>query len=268
MPLSAMSAKMPDVVRKRSFWLYVGLFFLAYLIFLLLLLPAAHLLPPNKPDPNSLKTGQVQGTVWQGNIGWARLQDLSATKIEWHFNPWAVFGGVWEYAVDFELDGIPVTGYVAKTLSGAWRIRDAVAGLKLQDTPYIVENMGAMLPGGRLQGDLAMRIERALWVDKWPQQIQGSFLLQNLQFGELPGLGDWKGRIDKKDDKVVLNFSPQSRILQGKGQWVLSTDYQWTFALRLRSGEVVDKELASWLPLLGVPDAEGYYRIQRSGRLK
>lgn len=267
MQLSDVSTKLPEIARKRSFWLYVGLFFLAYALFLLMSLPAAHLFPANKSDPNSLKIGQIQGTAWQGGIGWARLQELSATKIEWDFNPWALFGGAWEYAVDFELDNIPVTAYVAKNLSGTWRVSDAVAGLKLQDTPYVADNLSGVLPG-KLQGDLAVRLEEMLWFGEWPQSIRGTFLLQDLKLGELPALGDWEGRAYQEGSNIILAFTPRGRMLQGKGQLVLSPDRQWNFILQLKAGEVIDQELAGWLSLLGAPDAEGYHRIQRSGRLK
>lgn len=267
MPLSDLTAKTSALMHKRTFWLYVGLFVLAYVVFLLLLLPAAYLLPPDKPGPNSLKIGQVQGTVWSGNLGWARWQALSASKIHWDFNAWAIFNAAWEYDVDFTLDGIPVTGRVAKTLGGAWRVRDVVAGLKLQDTPYIADNLRAALPD-KLQGDLAMRLEEMSVLDQWPESIQGSFLLQALKIGDLPNLGDWEGQIYQEQGRVVLAFAPRGKVLQGKGLWVLSPDLQWTFTLRIKSGEIIDNDLSGWLSLLGAPDAEGYRRIQQSGRLQ
>lgn len=267
MAWSDITARTAELARKRSVWLAVGLLALAYAVFLLLLLPAAHLLPPNKPGPNNLQTGQVQGTVWHGRIGWARLQTLTASDIQWDFNPWALFGAAWEYAVDFELDNIPVAGRVAKTLGGNWRMRDMVADLKLQDTPYLANNPNLALPG-KVQGDLAIRLQDMLLAGQWPESIQGTFLLQALKIGDLPGLGDWEGQIYQQEDNLVLAFAPIGKVLQGKGQWVMSPDHKWTFAMQIKPGAMTDKTLSDWLGLLGAPDAEGYRRIQRSGRLK
>lgn len=266
MQLTELSAKLSQIIRLRRFWLYVGLFVSAYILFLGMLLPAAHFLPANKSDPNSVKMGQVHGTVWQGGMGWARWQALSATQIHWDFNPWGLFRAKWEYQVDFKLDNIPVTGYVAKTLGGAWHLRDVIADLKLQDTPYITTKLNALLLGS-LQGDVAIELDHVRLVDRWLQSVEGTVLLQDLQVGDLPNLGDWEGQVSQEDGKIIAALEPRGEVLRGEGLFTMSSDRQWTFVLQVKPGESADNELAGWLNLLGPSDAEGYRHIQRSGRL-
>jgi general secretion pathway protein N len=266
MQLSKAAASLMGIVRKRAFWAYLSLLVLTYALFLLMLLPATYLLPSN-PTNDTFSANQVQGTIWQGRAERIKWRSLSATQVQWHFKPWALFRGVWEYQIHLRLDGAPVTGYVGKKLNGAWHLHDVTAKLALQKMSGVTEYLATFSPFS-LRGDLTVELEDVLWADQWLQSIQGRLLLKDLQIDELSALGNWAGQISQENDKLILTFNPRSRRIQGDGRWVLAADRRWNLIMRLKPGRQADDTLVTWFSLLGVPDAEGYYPIQQSGRLR
>ncbi len=62
---------------------------LAYLVFMLYLLPAAWLIHW-LGLPAGVQLGQVQGTLWQGSAAVAQYQNVQVKQLRWRFNGWSL----------------------------------------------------------------------------------------------------------------------------------------------------------------------------------
>lgn len=72
-----------------KYWKLTLVALLAYLFFMLYLLPASWLLHW-VGVPNNVRLGQIQGTLWQGSAMVAQYQNLQFQQLRWRVNGWSI----------------------------------------------------------------------------------------------------------------------------------------------------------------------------------
>jgi general secretion pathway protein N len=72
-----------------KYWKLTAIAVLAYLVFMLYLLPAAWVLHW-VGLPANVRLGPVQGSVWQGSATLATYQSLQLQQLRWQFNGWSL----------------------------------------------------------------------------------------------------------------------------------------------------------------------------------
>lgn len=80
---------------------YLAVGIIAYLLFVVVTLPAGYVTPKLQANVPGLVLTNVAGTAFSGHAAQAAWQDIDLGRLEWHFRPTALFRLRLEYAFEF-----------------------------------------------------------------------------------------------------------------------------------------------------------------------
>ena len=255
--------------KRITFWPYSVLLIVAFIVFVLFLVPVQRVWEQVKTPQMEVQLSGLQGTLWQGRADWAEWRTTAVQTVDWSFHPWALLRGVWEYQVNFSMEGAPVTGYLGASIFGNLNGHDLHTQVRLEELKSLSHNAQITLPAA-MQGELQVQLDEIVIEQQWPSVLQGTVQLRELGLVGVATLGDWQGRLyNDANQQVIMQFAPTGDLLKGEGTVVLTQDKQWTLTLKIKSTpEAVESEIAVLLSLLGTPDDQGFYVITQRGRLR
>jgi general secretion pathway protein N len=108
----------------------------AYVLFLVLTLPAARALPYLEQSLPDVQVQGVSGTLWSGQAASLRIAGLPFEAVTWRWQPLGLFKGAVEFAVEAGLGGQPVAARVGSGLLAGRYASDIVARLSASDVLY------------------------------------------------------------------------------------------------------------------------------------
>lgn len=79
-------------------------------------------------------------------------------------------------------------------------------------------------------------------------------------------LGDYELRLSTEDGEIVAAVTTLAGVLEASGGGRMKPDRSYELSLQLRPRADAPPLVANLLRQLGRPDAQGYYRLQRSGQ--
>ncbi len=237
----------------------------AYLIFVIIQLPAAHLYAWLQPRVGtSVQLYQIGGTLWNGH---AAAAIAGKTRIEapaWRFRPRGLLLGRIEYELAGRLGAAPFTAVVGRGLGSvlyaddvrlALPLNDALRFLALHDVGFSgqfkVEARHVEIDGGKIAAlDATLSVADA--AISAPVNV---------------GLGGAAMRLESSGEIIKGILKDSGGPLQADGVLIYqpSGDYQLTLGLSARDPN--DVQLRQALRFLGTPNAAGKVSISRRGRI-
>lgn len=253
---------MQQATARARIWPYVLILCLAFITFVLALVPVSLVWERIRTPQMELQSNGLQGTLWQGRADWVEWQAHSVQAVRWSFHPWGLLRGIWEYQVELQYEGAPVTGLIGLGPDGKIRGRDLQTQVLLQNMQALTDQMD--IPAA-LQGDLQIEITRLIMSDKWPDALQGRLALNSLGIVGLAELGDWQGQLSQADNRHIrLQFAPASDdLLQGTGELILTPTKTWNLTLKIRPMQA-EGESGALIGLLDA-DSQGYIKLTQRG---
>ncbi|MAD76521.1 MAG: general secretion pathway protein GspN [Rheinheimera sp.] len=245
-----------------KYWKLTLAAFLAYLVFMLYLLPAAWVLHWVGLPPN-VNIGPVQGTVWQGSATLVQYQNLQFQQLRWRFNGWSLFTLAPQVTLTAGSIGERDQPYAKASLAYSF------SGLKMQQALLRIP-VSQLLPLLELPlpvaatGELMVEVQDFQQGKPWCNSLAGnaSWLDARLQ----PPTGTW----------LELN-SIVADLRCEQGSPVLITDGENSLGLAVTAGvensrltvngslkpdPSLPSEVHQAMQFVGRPDAQGRYTIQ------
>ncbi len=203
----------------------------AYLLFLIIRLPANLLLPLVSTQVTDLKLNGVEGTLWRGRASSVFYDNIYAGELEWEARPLRLLLGQWSAAV--QLDGpINARADIGYALTGQINVSNATIDGNLSAVSRYLPQTSVMA----LQGELSGLIESLVVQQGGLLEIEGTFTLGNLAAGDL-SLGDFNAEAATSDDdtKRLVFQSVGREGLDAEGELSLDQQDKITLDLLVRN---------------------------------
>jgi general secretion pathway protein N len=203
----------------------------AYLLFLIIRLPANLLLPLVSTQVTDLKLNGVEGTLWRGRASSVFYDNIYAGELEWEARPLRLLLGQWSAAV--QLDGpINARADIGYALTGQINVSNATIDGNLSAVSRYLPQTSVMA----LQGELSGLIESLVVQQGSLLEIEGTFTLGNLAAGDL-SLGDFNAEAATSDDdtKRLVFQSVGREGLDAEGELSLDQQDKITLDLLVRN---------------------------------
>lgn len=108
----------------------------AWLVFLVATIPADRVLAL-APSMPGIALGQVQGTLWRGQVSRVAVEGVQLEAVSWKFKLLSIFTGRFELDLTGELGGKPVHARAGKTFLGAAYLKNVKASLPVSELLYL-----------------------------------------------------------------------------------------------------------------------------------
>lgn len=237
---------------------------LAYLLFLLATLPAAHAYAMLKERIAPVQFHGVEGTLWSGSAALVVSGARQFQQVSWQFHPWALLLGHAEAAVTFDEGGRHTRAVAGRTLAGGIYLHDVTTRLPAT----ALEGMFS-IDGTGLDGAVDIHLAEVTFAGKKLAAVHGSLTWNNAGLvSPKTALGAFVMTLETSGEEIkgVLKDNPGSP-LRAEGVLRLKPDgsYQFTGALSLRDPGRADLEQA--LRFFGSPGPGGKVNLSTSGMM-
>jgi general secretion pathway protein N len=238
---------------------------LLYLVFLVLGLPAAHLVTLLDPARGRVSLGAVEGTAWNGRAEGVRVSQLSLGGVTWRLAPLAFLTGCLEYRLGVESGPAGIgNGRVGACVGSRRYVKELTGDVSVVDLASAAGAAMALLaPRGRLELAVdSVRQRGEAYVDAegrvvWRAAVVGQ--------GQPVRLGDVA--IDLAVDGERLAGSVRNTGGEVDLQGTLSVDpagsYELQGRLKPRPGASLDEALST----VAARQPDGSYALRLKGTL-
>lgn len=245
-----------------KYWKLALVALLAYLLFMLYLLPAAWLVHW-AGLPAGVQLGQVQGTLWRGSATVAQYQNVQLQQLRWRFNGWSLLRLVPEINITAgsigERDQPYVTADLAYSFSGM-TMQQALVRLPVSQLLPLLE---LPLPVAAT-GELMIEVQDFQQGQPWCNSLTGnaSWLDARLQ----SPTGTW---LELNSIVADLRCEQGSPVLITDGNNSLGlavtaavADNRLTVNGTLKPDPSLPQEVHQAMQFVGRPDSQGRYTIR------
>ena len=233
-----------------------------WLIFLLLTLPAQHLLGWFAGE--RIAAQGVDGTVWKGRAERLAVDGFAFGPLVWHLRPVALLAGRVEFQCFVQSGSGGGELRLGKSVFGAIGVRDAQLTV-----PAALIGRQLRLPLVSLDGDFLIDLEEMQAADAWVEALRGRVSWQAarvLQPNPVP-LGTLTMQLDMRDGQVVGVLADEGNgPLELSGELNIQANRAYRLDALLKPRAEADQQMRQALGLLGAPDAQGRYRLRYSGQ--
>jgi general secretion pathway protein N len=244
---------------------YGLLAFSAYGLFLLWHLPATTVIDLLASRIPGLSVGRIEGSAVAGQAGDVRLGERSLRTLSWQLQPAALLRGKLEYRVTMSEPDVALEAVVSTGLDGQLHLYNVSGSLPL---PKAISLAGR--PPPPLNGELEVAIEELLLDRRGkPRAAWGTVQLRaaHTSFGRTLELGDVALRLSTEDAVIRGDFKDAGGPLELIGFLTLDSNNTYYFDSQVGLRASGSQDLRQALNLLGRPDSDGRWRLQRSGKL-
>lgn len=250
--------------RRTLIILGVGVF----LVTLLLRMPAVQL--QRMVGSSLAQTGvHLQGLEGSFSVGRAAQVDLQGNPLVrdlgWNLRAIQLLLGRASFTLAGGRDGTLVDGIAYIVPSGT---------LTLQDFKLASPLKGVLAAAGfafvPFEGQLGLDLHKMKLRERWPRQAQGTLTARGLSWKlgrEAVLLGDYSATLDNETGGVKADIATLSGALEVSGKARLGDDRSYEVNLQMRPRPNAPPMVANLVRNLGVPDAQGWYHVQRKGQL-
>ncbi|KKO44604.1 general secretion pathway protein GspN [Arsukibacterium ikkense] len=244
-----------------KYWKLATVALLAYLLFMLYLLPAAWLIHW-LGLPAGVQLGPVQGTLWRGSAAVAQYQNIQLQQLRWRFNGWSILWLAPEIKLTAGSIGERDQPYLTADIAYGF------SGLNLQQAVVRVP-VSQLLPLLQLplpvaaSGELMVEVQDFQQGPPWCSSLTGtaSWLDARLQ----PPTGTW---LELNSIVADLHCQQGSPVLITDGNNSLGLavtaaidNNRLTVNGTLKPDNNLPQEVHQAMQFVGRPDAEGRYTI-------
>lgn len=245
-----------------------ALFFLgAYLLFLLLTLPAAQLYQwAAQRGALPVDVYQLSGTLWRGRATAMRMDGLSLDGPSWTFRPSALLLGRVEFGLNAALGNGTVETVAGRALGGAMYARDLRLSAPLREIAALTGE-----PDMGLTGRATAQIDELRVEDGMLRRLDGRVDVAGTGLGPPANvvLGGFTVVFETDAENGVFNGTLQDAggPLQASGTITLQPDGSYALNARVGARESGDNNLRQALNMLGRPGADGRVPVTANGRI-
>ena len=246
-----------------SWKLSVALVGVLYLLFLVLTLPAAHVVGILDLPPDRLSHQRPEGTWLAGNSSDVWIGTFSLGEVRWRLKPAALLLGCLEYKLHFDSSvSQRGRGRIGSCIGARTLLEDLMASVPARDLGILLSN-GLLAVGGQIVADVDYlgRSGEAF------KKAQGRIL--------------WRSAVIEAPNRlrlgsVTLDLATQDGALRGRlsnqgGEVGLSghvtLDAENRYQLDLRLGAQGGRQPPSWIARVASRQRDGSYAIRHAGQL-
>jgi Bacterial type II secretion system protein N. len=239
----------------------------AYLVFLLVTLPAAYAYGVLASRLAPLSLYGVGGSIWSGTAEAARVRDFTAQDIRWHVQPLALFRAALEVDVRLRTGGETVSGLLGRRLNHALYAADVDGSLPVD---ILIILLHLSFPPQSLDGTLLVKLDRLVIKDGIIQEAAGSITWKDASVSITTpvSLGDVQMHMQNTDQGVLGTLRDQGGPLEVRCRVQLASNGRYRIMGTLRARSEAPSELIQALRYAGTPAADGAVSIDREGILK
>ena len=234
----------------------------AYLLFLLITLPADRAVKLLEQSAVGVELQSVSGTLFSGKAERVVIGGLGMGPVTWSLRPLPLLLGRLEYRLALKDPALHGEGVVGAGLGGHVYLHD----LKVELKPDPLVNHFSPLPV-QTSGEMTLLIESMELLDRFPRELTGHVDWVDAQIIEPVdmSLGHVEATLQSEANTLVSRVS-------GTGETTLSGDFSLTQAgdyrlnLLLTPGPAVSPDIVDGLKTVGQARPGGAYLITDAGR--
>ncbi len=231
-----------------------------FVLFLIIKLPAAVAYKLFAPD--NVQLSGIKGTLWNGESAAVVLNGDNLGSLKWDLVIWRLL--TLKLAADVELerpDNGFAQGMVASSLGGSVSLKDFRA---LVNTAVL--NIPAL---SFVTADLGINLQSAAFKDGWPQALNGTVNIANLQANQVNAmLGNFSVTFSEQSNTpLVGQFTDEQATLGAKGSLTLESDRRYAIQGNLTPTGNTNPNVRNALRFLGQPSADGSVALNTQGSL-
>jgi general secretion pathway protein N len=235
----------------------------AYLLFLLMTVPADRVVRLMTHDIAGLDLQAVSGTLLSGQAQRVMIHGLSVGPLAWSLRPLALLTGRLEYRLDAQDPDFRGTGVVGIGPGGQIYLRDVHAAV--QPDPLI--NHFSPLPV-KTSGDVTLRLESLKLVDGFPGELAGRVDWSGARIVEPAtlALGQVEATLQNESNGLVCRINGRGET-PVSGDVALTRQGDYRLNLLLEPAAAVSADVIDALKAFGQARPGGAYLITASGHL-
>lgn len=240
-------------------------FLISFIVFSVIKLPAAVALNLAKPYlPKQLETGQVFGTLWQGQLMQLRFQGEQLNNIRWDISGWSLLSG----KVNANLRiGDPrerneISGYADINYSYTSEQLKITNALLRSTVERAMQRVDLPLPV-TAKGRVILELDEYTSGKPYCQALQGEIASPNIDVQGLAGwfnIGELSGQLSCKSGDVAILIEPNNR-LGLEADATLKANFDFKVAGYVKPELTLPKEVHDAVKFLGRPDNRGRYPL-------
>ena len=239
----------------------------AYLVVLLLTVPAQYLRSPLDDLAPGLRAGHLDGSVLAGTATPVALAGLVVDEARWRWRPTALLRGRIAFDVTLHAGGSSLNLEVARA---PWS-----AAVELADARGTVDLawLGEALPNPPLRGRGRLQLDGvalALGPEGWPAGASGRLALHAAEVtAPVPlRIGAATAMLAQRDARLELAFTlADDAPIRGTGSATLEPAGGYRVQARLQPSAAADPDQVALLRLAGRSEADGSIRFDLAGTL-
>jgi general secretion pathway protein N len=247
----------------RAYWRLPLAGAAAYLLILLITLPADRVAKLLEQNIAGLNLQSVTGTLFSGKADRVVIRGLGMGPVTWSLRPLSLLLARLEYRLDLEDPDFRGTGVVGTGPGGHVYLHDLQAELK----PDSLVNHFSPLPV-QTSGDVRLLIESMDFVDGFPRELSGHVdwvdarLIEPMEMS----LGHVEATLQSEEDTFVcrLNGAGETAL---SGDFSLNRDDDYRLNLLLTPGAEVSADIVDGLKTFAQARPGGAFLITDSGHL-
>lgn len=236
----------------------------AYLLFLVVMVPAAQIVSWLSPAVGNVRISGLSGTLWSGEALVVEAGGLGLQNLEWQLRPMALFTGVLEFALTARLGNERVHAHAGVNLLGNKRLTDVQGRVALD---HVLKSLGIAQVG--VSGLLALDLDEVRWNETHVPLMEGivrwepAAIVAPLDLD----LGVASLSMHTANDRTLgdLDASGGQLLVQGKVE--LNTDGAYSLNADLRSRGDLPSQLAESLATF-TEYSNGVYRLEWSDNVR
>lgn len=240
----------------------IALALCAYLLMLIVSLPAAQVIP-RLPLPKQMQIQGLQGSIWNGKAALVMYQGIPVHNAAWQLNPWALLTG----KLSLQLDAGNNRDAEQIALNGHIRLSsDQIAsdGLDLYlPTDLIIAQLPLPLPV-KASGRFKIRLDELAYQQAGCQAIKGQGQWLNAQVSGTKGfipLGNFDAELGCQQQILLLDIrEPNSFGLSAQAK--IPANFKVKVEGRFKPSTDLPDEVHQAARLFGKPDNQGFYQIR------
>ena len=245
-------------------WRYLAAGVGAYLLILLVTIPAdraSHLL---EEKVAGLSLQGVTGTIFSGQAARVVIQDQGLGSVNWSLRPWALLLGRLEYRIKVRDATLQGDGAVGLGLGGVVFVHDLAAELQ----PDLLVNYFAP-DAVKTTGQVSLVIDSLELSDGFPRELAGVVSWADARILEPVdlSLGQVEMVLSHTEEGLVGNLGNTSGATAVSGDLSLAPSGQYHINLLLTPGDATAPDIMELLTSFGQPKPGGAYLITDSGQL-
>ncbi len=251
-------------MKKRYFILSA---ILAYLVFLIALVPAAPVLALVQNYVPAFSVQGVSGSLWTGKAATISINHQhTLTSNSWQFNGWRLFLGELSLDLTSQYQQRLLSTELALQLSGQLTARDIKASISAATLAQL-----AQLPLAELGGEISLQFERLVWKASQVPRAIGILRWHNasITVAETADLGNVSIVLTEGVAQPVLaRISNQGGQIKLDGEANVGEDGEYHAQLTMLPNSDASANIRNSLGMIAKPKPGGRYQIDHSGNLK